>query len=47
VWARTALQLSAEEERRRVAGERHKKTLLDSLDDDTGEPPEEHGPEKT
>jgi hypothetical protein len=47
VWARTALQLSAEEERRRVAGERHKKTLLDSLDDDTGEPPEEPGPEKT
>jgi hypothetical protein len=46
VWARTALQLSAEEERRRVAAERHKKTLLDSLDDDTGEPPEEPGPEK-
>ena len=42
VWARTALQLAAEEERRRVAAERHKKTLLDSLDDDT----DDEGPEK-
>jgi hypothetical protein len=46
VWARTALQLAAEEERRRLAAERHKKSLLESLDDDTGEPPEETGPEK-
>jgi hypothetical protein len=38
VWARTALQLAAEEERRRQAAEQHKKGLLDSLDDnnDTG-----------
>jgi hypothetical protein len=43
VWARTALQLAAEEERRRVVAERHKKTLLDSLDDDTGD----EGPEKS
>jgi hypothetical protein len=35
VWARTALQLAAEEERRRQAAEQHKKGLLDSLDDDT------------
>jgi hypothetical protein len=40
VWARTALQLAAEEERRRVIGERQKKGLLDSIEDD------EHGPEK-
>jgi hypothetical protein len=33
VWARTALQLAAEEERRRQAAEQHKKGLLDSLDD--------------
>jgi hypothetical protein len=45
VWARTALQLAAEEERRRLAAERHKKSLLESLDDDTGEPPEETGPD--
>jgi hypothetical protein len=36
VWARTALQLAAEEERRRVAAERQKKGLLDSIDDDEG-----------
>ncbi|MEO3757498.1 hypothetical protein ABGB19_04285 [Mycobacterium sp. B14F4] len=34
VWARTALQLAAEEERRRAAAERDKKGLLDGLDDD-------------
>lgn len=34
VWARTALQLAAEQERRRVAAERQKKGLLDSFDDD-------------
>ena len=34
VWARTAVQLAAEEERRRMAAERQKKGLLDSLDPD-------------
>jgi hypothetical protein len=44
VWARTALQLAAEEERRRQAAERQNKGLLDTLDDtdDT-----DNGPEKT
>ncbi|MGX9791037.1 Rv2732c family membrane protein [Mycobacterium sp. MMS18-G62] len=41
VWARTALQLAAEEERRRVIAERQKKGLLDSIEDD-----DEQGPEK-
>jgi hypothetical protein len=36
VWARTALQLAAEEERRRAAAKRQTRGLLDSLDDDTG-----------
>jgi hypothetical protein len=35
VWARTALQLAAEEERRRQVAERQNKGLLDTLDDDT------------
>ncbi len=35
VWARTALQLAAEEERRRQAAEHQSKGLLDSLDDNT------------
>ena len=34
VWSRTALQLAAEEQRRRSAAERQKRGLLDSLDDD-------------
>ena len=34
VWARTALQLAAEEERRRAVAERQKKGLLDGFDDD-------------
>ena len=34
VWSRTAVHLAAEEERRRVAAERQKKSLLDSLDHD-------------
>jgi hypothetical protein len=43
VWARTALQLAAEEERRRAVAKRQTKGLLESLDDDgDGE-----GPEKT
>jgi hypothetical protein len=37
VWARTALQLAAEEERRRQAAEQHKKGLLDSLEDNTAD----------
>jgi hypothetical protein len=45
VWTRTAVQLAAEEERRRVVAERQKKGLLDSLDDDTGD--DQPGPEKT
>ena len=36
VWARTAVQLAAEEERRRHVAERQRKGLLDTLDDDTG-----------
>ena len=40
VWARTALQLAAEEERRRVIGERQKKSFLDSFEDDNDEGPE-------
>lgn len=41
VWSRTALQLAAEEERRRAAAKRQTKGLLDSLDDDTdGDGPE-------
>ena len=34
VWVRTAVQLAAEEERRRIAAERQNKGLLDSLPDD-------------
>jgi hypothetical protein len=34
VWARTALQLAAEEQRRRLAAEQQRKGLLDGLDDD-------------
>lgn len=36
VWARSALQLAAEEERRRAAAKRQTKGLLESFDDDTG-----------
>jgi len=31
VWSRTIVQLAAEEQRRRVAGQQQSKTLLDSL----------------
>jgi hypothetical protein len=41
VWSRTALQLAAEEQRRRVAAERQKKGLLESLDDQSGDQGEE------
>src|SRR6202140_5174224 len=34
VWSRTAVQLAAEEARRRTAAERQSKTLLESLDDE-------------
>lgn len=34
VWSRTAVQLAAEEARRRSAAERQSKTLLESLDDE-------------
>lgn len=36
VWSRTALQLAAEEARRRTAAEQQKKGLLDGLDDADG-----------
>jgi hypothetical protein len=34
VWSRTALQLAAEEQRRRAVAEQQRKGLLDGLDDD-------------
>ena len=37
VWARTALQLAAEEERRRQVAKQQRKGLLDGLDDDRGD----------
>ena len=45
VWSRTALQLAAEQERRRAVAKRQNRGLLESLDDDrdTGS----DGPEKT
>ena len=45
VWARTALQLAAEEERRRAVAKRQNRGLLESLDDDRDTGSE--GPEKT
>jgi hypothetical protein len=45
VWARTALQLAAEEERRRAVAKRQNRGLLESLDDDRD--PGSDGPEKT
>jgi hypothetical protein len=38
VWVRTALQLAAEEERRRAVAERDKKGLLDNFDDEPEKP---------
>jgi hypothetical protein len=35
VWARTALQLAAEEERRRITAERQNKGFLETLRDNT------------
>jgi hypothetical protein len=47
VWARTALQLAAEEERRRLTAERQKKGLLDSFPDNTDDTGDDAtGPEK-
>ena len=43
VWARTALQLAAEEERRRAVAKRQTRGLLESLDDDH----DDEGPAKT
>jgi hypothetical protein len=43
VWARSALQLAAEEERRRHVAEQQRKGLLDSLDDDRGDADDEPG----
>jgi hypothetical protein len=40
VWSRTAVQLAAEEERRRSVAQRQHKTLLDDLDPDAGPDPD-------
>jgi hypothetical protein len=45
VWARTALQLAVEEERRRAVAKRQNRGLLESLDDDRDAGSD--GPEKT
>ncbi len=42
VWSRTAVQLAAEEQRRRLVAERERKGLLDSTDG-AAEPPAGHG----
>jgi hypothetical protein len=39
VWSRTIVQLAAEQERRRAAVEQQSKKLLDTFDDDEGQPP--------
>lgn len=44
VWSRTAVQLAAEEERRRAVAARQHKTLLDDLDPDTGPEPDQPKP---
>jgi len=43
VWARTALQLAAEEERRRQVAQQQRKGLLDGLDDDRGDADDKPG----
>jgi len=45
VWARTAVQLAAEEARRRQVAERQHKGLLENLDDENGG--DEPGPQKS
>lgn len=47
VWVRTALQLAAEEERRRFVAERETKGLLESFDDDPDDDGDGDGQEKT
>jgi len=37
VWVRTALQLAAEQERRRQVAQQQRKGLLDGFDDDRGD----------
>jgi hypothetical protein len=46
VWARTALQLAAEQERRRQAAEQHKKGLLDTFDEGPDDTNTGKGPAK-
>jgi hypothetical protein len=41
VWSRTVVQLAAEEQRRRVAAEQQSKTLLESLETDKQDKPED------
>jgi signal transduction histidine kinase len=43
VWSRTAVQLAAEEERRRAASQRESNTVLDDLDGPDVPPPAEGG----
>jgi len=44
VWTRTAVQLAAEEQRRREAAERQSRSLLDDVDRREGKPPAEGTP---
>jgi len=44
VWTRTAVQLAAEEQRRREAAERQSRSLLDDVDRREGNPPAEGTP---
>lgn len=44
VWQRTLVQLAAEEQRRRVVAQDQSRTLLDSLESDRPEGPDEDGP---
>ncbi|HTY27870.1 MAG TPA: hypothetical protein VMD51_06950 [Mycobacterium sp.] len=44
VWTRTAVQLAAEEQRRREAAERQSRSLLDDVDRREGQPPAEENP---
>ena len=44
VWSRTIVQLAAEEQRRKAAGYRQARTLLETLDDPDGaQPPKPNG----
>src|SRR5262249_15201827 len=46
VWARTVVQLAAEEERRRIAAQQQSMTLLDSVDNAPDTPDSEMPPER-